>query len=239
MYAHTAQNAVPAFNFDALAICRGLERSAVTRIAAVSLQQKLAERQTVFCEGDPAESVYEIVSGMLKLYKLLPDGRRQVTGFLLRGHLLGLASNERYLYTAEAVTPVTLCRYPKARFERLLDEVPGFARRLLAVTSDELRAAQDQMVLLGRKSAAEKLASFLLMTAEDQDDGEEESDTVNIPMGRADIADYLGLSTETVSRTLTQLKCRGVIALPTSAHIEIRQRDRLEQLAEGNLPEDF
>ncbi|HXQ65934.1 MAG TPA: helix-turn-helix domain-containing protein, partial [Alphaproteobacteria bacterium] len=191
------------------------------------------------CEGDLAESVYEIVSGMLKLYKLLPDGRRQVTGFLLRGHLLGLASNERYLYTAEAVTPVTLCRYPKARFERLLDEVPGFARRLLAVTSDELRAAQDQMVLLGRKSAAEKLASFLLMTAEDQDDGEEESDTVNIPMGRSDIADYLGLSTETVSRTLTQLKCRGVIALPTSAHIEIRQRDRLEQLAEGNLPEEF
>ena len=226
-------------NYATLAVCRGLGQQATSAVAEISSLRKLQAGEVMFAEGDDADAVYEVVRGTLKLYKMVPNGRRQVTGFLSAGHLVGLAHENLYLYTAEAITPATVCRYPRVRFDRLVEEVPGFARRLLAATSDELRAAQDQMVLLGRKSAAEKLASFLLMTAEDQDDGEEESDTVNIPMGRADIADYLGLSTETVSRTLTQLKCRGVIALPTSAHIEILQRDRLEQLAEGNLPEDF
>jgi CRP/FNR family transcriptional regulator len=240
MYAYAAQQAQPALDIAALSVCRGLERSAAARIGAISSLHKIAAHKTVFCEGDSAENVYEVVKGVLKLYKLLPDGRRQVTGFLAAGHLLGLAHDERYLYTAEAVTAVTLCRYPRSRFERLVDEVPGFARRLLAVTSDELRAAQDQMLLLGRKGAAEKIASFLLMTAERQcGDGAEDAEAVEIEMSRNDIADYLGLTMETVSRTFTQLKREKVIALPTPCQVQLLDHDRLEQLASGDLDSEL
>lgn len=238
MYADAVPNTSASINFASLAICHGLGRQAATRVATIGTLQKVVPGQTVFSEGDQAESVYEVVRGMLRLYKLLPDGRRQITGFLSAGHLLGLVHDELYLYTAEAITEVTLCRYPRTRFDRLVDEVPGFARRLLAVTSDELRAAQDQMLLLGRKTATEKIASFLLMMAERHSDNES-MDEVQIPMGRNDVADYLGLTTETVSRALAKLKCQGVITLSTPAHIEFSNRDRLEELAAGELAEDF
>ena len=160
-----------------------------------------------------------------------------ITGFLSDGRLLGLAPEGVCGSTAEAITEVTLCRYKRAAFERLIDEVPGFAKRVLSVTSDELRAAQDRMLLLGRKAATEKVASFLLMLADHQ--GGDGADHVDVPMTRTDIADYLGLTIETVSRTLTRLKLDGVIALPKPARIEIRDRDRLEELAEGESGTHF
>src|SRR5579863_7800015 len=133
---------------------------------AVPAPHKKAPGEILFAEGEDADGVYEVTGGMLRLYKLLPDGRRQITGFATAGHLLGLAPEGSCVYTAEAITAVTLRRYKRAAVERLIDEVPGFARRMLAATSQELRAAQDQMLLLGRKSAGEKVASFLLMVAE-------------------------------------------------------------------------
>ena len=237
MHAFATLNTVARVDFPALWICHGLEGKATARIAAIASRRTLAPHQSVFCEGDQADNVYEVVRGMLKLFKLLPDGRRQVTGFLSPGHLLGLAHDECYLYTAEAVTEVVLCRYPRAQFDRLIDEVPGFARRLLAATCDELRAAQDQMLLLGRMGAAEKVASFLLAMAERGESEEDDDDEILVPMARNDIADYLGLTTETVSRTLTQLKREGVISLATPAHIVLRDRARLSQLAEGENAE--
>ena len=168
---------------------------------------------------------------MLRLVKLLPDGRRQITGFLSAGRLLGLAPEGAHVYTAEAITEVTLCRYGRAAFERLIDEVPGFAKRLLTVTSHELRVAQNQMLLLGRKTATEKVASFLLLMAEQHEgDGIE----VDLPMTRSDIADYLGLTIETISRTLTKLKQDGLIALPTPNRLKIRDRYQLQELAAGD-----
>ena len=233
MQAFATSNTAKRIDFPALTICRGLEGKATARIAEITSRRTLAPRQLAFCEGDPADNVYELVRGMLKLFMLLPDGRRQVTGFLSPGHLLGLANYERYLYSAEAVTEVVLCRYPRAQFDRLIDEVPGFARRLLAATCDELRAAQDQMLLLGRMGAAEKVASFLLAMAERRQSEEDDDDEILVPMARNDIADYLGLTTETVSRTLTQLKREGVISLSTPSHIVLRDRERLSQLSEG------
>ena len=236
MQAQAIATAPKLVDFSAFAMCRGLGQQAASRVAGFSTRVTCAAGKTVFAEGDEADSVYEIVRGMLKIYKLLPDGRRQITGFLSAGHLLGLADDDSYLYAAEAVTEVTLCRYPRARLDRLIDEVPGFARILLAATSDELRAAQDQMLLLGRKDAMEKIASFLLMLCERQARAAAE-DEVHVPMGRSDIADYLGLTTETVSRTLTRLKGEGTLALPTPGQIRIRDRDRLEELAAGETDE--
>jgi len=231
MHAQAVANAAAKHDAAALAVGRGLGRQASEPLMAISTLQKKAAGETVFAEGDQADSVYEVVRGMVRLYKLLPDGRRLITGFLSAGNLLGLAPDGVCVYTAEAINEVTLCRYKRAAFERLIDEVPGFAKRLLEVTSHELRAAQDRMLLLGRKSATEKVASFLLLMADRQ--GSDDLDEVEVPMTRTDIADYLGLTIETVSRTLTKLKQDGVIALPTFARIEILDQDRLEELAAG------
>ena len=211
------------------AVCRGLGRQAATHLVAISSLVARRPGEVVFCEGDDAECVYEVVSGTLRLYKLLPDGRRQITGFPSTGHLLGLAPDGEHVYSAEAVTAVTLCRYPRASFNRLIDSVPGLARRLWAVTSDELRLAQDQLLLLGRKTASEKVASFLLMLADASDDGDE----IALPMRRGDIGDYLGLTIETVSRTLTEMKRDRLLALPTSDSARLLDRERLEALAGG------
>jgi CRP/FNR family transcriptional regulator, anaerobic regulatory protein len=234
MLAQVASNTVPKVDFTALAVCRGLGREATSNIMAITSLQKKAAGATIFSEGDAADSVFEVVTGTLRLHKLLPDGRRQVTGFLCAGHLIGLAPEGTWVYTAEAITDVTLCRYRRPAFERLIDTVPGFARRVLTVTSHELRVAQDQMLLLGRKTAAERVASFLLLMAEQQ--GSEE---ISVPMGRTDIADYLGLTIETVCRSLSQLKRSELIELPTHGHIVIRNRDELEELAAGGRDFDL
>ena len=223
------------FDMATLAVCRGLGRQAASHIVAISSMRRKAIGETLFAEGDDADSIYEVVSGTLRLYKLLPDGRRQIMGFPTAGHLLGLAPEGSHVYTAEAITEVTLCRYPRASFDRLVDNVPGLARRLWNVTSDELRFAQDQLLLLGRKTATEKVASFLLLLADQQ---KSEDETVAVPMTRSDMGDYLGLTIETVSRTLTKLKRDKLIALPSLDKIEILDSDRLNEVATGEVFSD-
>jgi len=208
-----------------------------SRLPAITSIQRRLPGELLFSEGDEASSVYEIVSGMVRLVKLLPDGRRQITGFLPAGHLLGLAPEGIHVYTAEAITKVTVCRYGRAAFERLIDEMPGFAMRLFAQTSHELRANQDQMVLLGRKTATEKVASFLLLFAGQQSGANADghyAGEIDMPITRCDIADYLGLTIETVSRTFTKLRQDGVIELPAPTRIKLRDRGRIEELAVGN-----
>jgi CRP/FNR family transcriptional regulator len=236
MQALIAANAATGVNRAVVSLAAGLSPQSAGRLMAVSSLYRKAPGETLFAEGDEAESVYEVVRGMLRLCKLLPDGRRQITGFLSAGQFLGLAPEGVCVYTAEAITEVTLCRYKRSAFDRLIDEVPGFAKRVLAVASHELSAAQNQMLLLGRKAAVEKVASFLLLMAEQA--GEDEDGTIELPMTRSDIADYLGLTIETVSRTLTRLKQDRLIALPTPDRIKIRDRDQLEELAAGESDQD-
>jgi CRP/FNR family transcriptional regulator, anaerobic regulatory protein len=237
MHAHAISNSTARADVAGAArsACFNLGHQAANNLSAISSVQRVAPGETLFSEGDETDSVYQVVRGMMRLYKLLPDGRRQITGFLSAGQFLGLAPEDVCVFTAEAITEVAVCRYKRAKFERLIEEVPGFARRLLAATSHELHAAQEQMLLLGRKSATEKLASFLLLMADRL--GGEGADEVEVPMTRGDIADYLGLTVETVSRTLTRLKEDRLIALPTYARIEIRDRDQLEELAAGESDE--
>ena len=208
------------------------DRRSTGHVAPVSLLERKAAGETLFAEGDETNNIFEIVRGVLRIVKLLPDGRRQITGFLSAGHVVGLAPEGVHVYSAEAVTEVTIRRYRRAAFERLIDEVPGFAKKLLAVTSHELRLAQDQMLLLGRKTAMERIASFLLIIMEQQASDSEE--IVDVPMTRSDIADYLGLTIETVSRTLTKLKQDGFIALLTPNRMKIQNLDELVELAAGS-----
>jgi len=208
-------------------------RETVDFLKSIGTVHRLDAGQALFREGDEADDVFQIVQGIVKLYRLLPDGRRQIVGFVSKQNLVGFDDDETYLYTAEAVTPVSVSRYRRNQFYRLVDEVPGFARHILSARCRDLHSAQDQMLLLGRKTALERIASFLLLLAKMQTEAHGDG-SIEVPMTRCDIADFLGLTIETVSRSLTKLRRDKVISLPTATHIEIVNRDRLEDLAGGD-----
>ncbi|MEO5578677.1 MAG: helix-turn-helix domain-containing protein [Sphingomicrobium sp.] len=191
-----------------------------------------ASGETIFFEGDTATHVYNLTSGVMRLSKLLPDGRRQIAGFLFPGDFLGITMEDEHAFTAEAITPSILCQFSRARFDGFVDSHPHLERRLYAIAAHELAAARQQVVLLGRKTAAERVASFLLML-DARRTGEGLDGDITLPMSRADIADYLGLRIETISRELSALKASRLIRLTTTQTIRFVDREQLEQLAEG------
>lgn len=214
-------------------ICGALKQDELGCLASIKGTQRVAAGETFLGEGEPASHFLNIVDGAVKVFKLLPDGRRQITGFLFAGDLLGLAFNESYTYSAEALTPVSLCRFSRGPFERLLDRFPGMERRLLAMASNELAAAQEQMILLGRKTAQEKVASFLLSLVQREERLGRGGEQVKLPMTRTDIADYLGLTTETTSRVFTRLRKLKTIELEATDTVRILDLDALEDIAAG------
>jgi CRP/FNR family transcriptional regulator, anaerobic regulatory protein len=207
-----------------------METADLDRLNAIVSVTHLAPQQALFLEGDRADNIFNVTAGTMRLSKMMPDGRRQVTGFLIPGDFLGVAFNAIYAYTAEAITLANLCRFPRLKLEGLLDDFPALERRLLGIASNELVAAQDQMLLLGRKSAQEKIASFIVMLSRRAVRHGRPANPIDLPMTRVDIADYLGLTMETVSRTFTQLRKDGIIALPRG-QVELVNMDRLEELA--------
>jgi CRP/FNR family transcriptional regulator len=214
-------------------LCAALEEPELAEMAAIVTTMELAPGDPLFDEAEPAEHTFNVTAGAVKVYKLLADGRRQMTGFLFSGDFLGLANQETYAYSAEAITHTVLCRFPRRKLELLLEKYPNMEHRLLSMASHELAAAQEQMLLLGRKSAREKIASFLLMLSRRATQRGQDGDPVSVPMSRNDIGDYLGLTTETVSRTFTQLKQGGIIALIQGGKVALSDRARLEDIAEG------
>ncbi len=193
--------------------------------------------KVLFFETDPANHVFEVLKGALRLYKLMPDGRRAITGFIFPGEILGVAFKDRYLYSAEAVTQVRLQRYPRAQLHDNLARSPGLSREVLAMACDELSAAQDQVLLLARKSAYERIASFLLTVARRLSADGEPVREIDLPMTRLDIADYLGLTIETVSRAFSKLKADGLIALPSPHKVVVRRAGVL-MVAAGEIERD-
>ena len=172
-------------------------------------RHRFARGGEVFAEGDPGTFFYKVVSGTVRTGKLLADGRRQIDAFHLAGDVFGLESGDRHHFTAEAVDDVVVIAYRRSRFASLVHDDPAFGELLLASMLTSLDRAHDHMVLLGRKTALEKMASFLLDMARRRSG----ADKVVLPMQRTDIADHLGLTIETVSRTLTQMVRDGLIRL--------------------------
>ncbi|MDZ5646509.1 helix-turn-helix domain-containing protein [Nitrospirillum sp. BR 11828] len=189
--------------------------------------------QVIFSEGDPASSVRIVTSGMVRILRMMADGRRQIVGFLQPGDMLGLALGGTYLYSAEAVTPVTLRRLSRTQFDTLLERDPELRLRLLAATATELQVAQEQMLLLGRKTAPERLASFLLRQARRVTPEPQDHCRIPLPMTRTDIADFLGLTMETVSRAFTKLKTTRLIRLLPDQMVELVDVEALIDLSEG------
>jgi len=214
-------------------VCSAIEDANLHQLAAFASVTHADAGSCFIGEGDPAEHFFNITQGTVKLYKLLPDGRRQITGFARTGDFLGLAVSQTYAFSAEAIEGVRFCRFSRRLLSGLLDDFPALERRLLEFASNELVAAQEQMLLLGRKTARERVASFLLMQEERRAPCGDGTGRAHLPMTRTDIADYLGLTIETVSRTLSQLKRDQIIQALSLGEIRFVDRDRLEALAAG------
>ena len=170
---------------------------------------RVAKDEELFAEGEPAEYFYRVVSGTVRTCKLLSDGRRQIDAFHLPGDIFGIEACAEHRFSAEAVGGTTVMAYRRSSLDRLTREHPAFGEQILSSMLRNLQRAQDHMLLLGRKNAKEKIASFLLDLAQRLHD----RDRVELPMQRNDIADHLGLTIETVSRTLTEFARSGLIAL--------------------------
>ncbi|SME93859.1 CRP/FNR family transcriptional regulator, anaerobic regulatory protein [Tistlia consotensis] len=217
-----------------LTFCAPLGEEELNHVTRIVQNVELHPGDPLFDEGEEATNIYSVTAGAMKVYKLLPDGRRQIIGFLFSGDFLGLADDEVYAYSAEAIIHSTLCRFPRRKLEALLERYPRMERRLLGMASHELAAAQEQMLLLGRKTAREKIASFLLLLGQRAAQRGQTANPVSVPMSRNDIGDYLGLTTETVSRTFTQLRQGKLIALLPAGRVDLLDVEALREIAEGN-----
>ncbi len=183
--------------------------------------------EEIFGEGEPAGSIYRVLKGVVRTYRVLSDGRRQIAEFFLAGDVFGLEASLDHHTSAEAVSDCELvCIRRSYLAERAANDATT-AHKLWSLTLNHLRRSEDHMLVLGRKSACERLAWFLL----DISGRIPAPDRVDLPMSRQDMADYLGLTIETVSRTMTQLQDDQVIALPSCRQVVLRDRAALQDLA--------
>ncbi|MCJ2088083.1 helix-turn-helix domain-containing protein [Methylobacterium sp. E-005] len=212
-----------------LSVCAALTPEELNEIESLSRHAVLDARQTLFSQDEETTAVYNVTAGALRLSRLLPDGRRHVMGFALVGDFLGLALAERQTVTAEALSHVTVCRFDRRAFHNLMVRKPHLLQRLHERAGYELGLAQELMLLLARRGAEEKVASFLLALRGRYARIGLTSVTLELPMGRQDIADHLGLTIETVSRTLTRLDREKVILIVPGG-VRLLDIPRLERL---------
>jgi CRP-like cAMP-binding protein len=208
--------------------------SLATRLERIGSTVAYPSGKTVIEAGDAAISVYKVVAGVLRSVRLLPDGRRHIARFLLPGDFFGFSDADTNSHAVEAIADVTLTRFPRRAFESLLEADGGARRCFYTLVCGELSAVQEHMLLLGRKTALERMASFLLHLADrEMAPSDHEAGDAMLPMSRVDIGDYLGLTIETVSRLLSQLKRDKIIALPRPNRVVFLDRDALEEIAAG------
>jgi CRP-like cAMP-binding protein len=195
-------------------------------VEGLGTNQLVLRDRLLFGQGDEARYIYRILSGVVRTYRLMSDGRRHVADFLMAGDLLGFETGEEHNFSAEAVVDCVMRRYPRRQLELAANDHPIVARRLLSLACDRLAVAQSQMVSLGRKTAEERFASFLLGLV-DRVRGADRA--IALPMTRTDIADHLGLTIETVSRLFSRLRKDRVIDLPDAHSFRLLDRDALEE----------
>jgi CRP/FNR family transcriptional regulator, nitrogen fixation regulation protein len=182
----------------------------------------------IYRQSEPADRVFEVIHGAVRSFKVLSDGRRQIFAFYLPNDIFGLESGPNYRFTSEAVVDTAVRVVRRHSLEYVAATDVRVARDLLNMTADNLRRADDHMLLLGRKLALEKVAAFLL----EMDKRLAQTGMIALPMHRRDIADYLGLTLETVSRELSHLRDEGVLEFSETSQrqITLRNRERLQKL---------
>jgi CRP-like cAMP-binding protein len=187
--------------------------------------------ETIFNQGDPAEYAYKVISGAVRLCRHLSDGRRQIAQFLFPGDFFNIVATGEHGFTAEAVSDAVLMAFPQRQLRRFWEERASVQERFMTLLSQRVLDAQNHLMVLGRQTAMERVASFLVLIWERI--GDEDDNVVDVPMSRLDIADYLGLTIETVCRVLSSLKRKRVIDVPNPRQLTLRDIDGLQTLADG------
>ena len=224
------------------AVCSQSTPDELVELDAAKFYTDYDPGQEIVGEGEPTRALGSVVSGVVALHKTLEDGRRQMVGLLFPSDFIGRPLRPVAPYDAIAVTPVRMCMFHRDQFERILAGSQNLEHRLLEMTLDELDAARDWMVLLGRKTARERLASFLVIVAKRQVLLEkremEDGMRIEIPLTREAIAEFLGLTIETVSRQFTALRKSGVLELPDRRHAVLADLETLREMA-GDYGDDY
>lgn len=214
-----------------LAVCAALPASETHALEEAAGELALAAGTTLAHEGGPRRDVYTVTRGMLRRVRLLADGRRMVAGFLMPGDFIGFSGAAQYRHTIEAITDSVVCVVPMPAMRRLCERFPELESGMLAQACDELDATRASLMLLARMGPAERLAGFLLDLAERQRLRGGVAQHVDLPMTRADIADHLGLTIETVSRSFTRLRQDGAIAFTDPRAIDLVDLPALRRAA--------
>lgn len=215
-------------------ICGALPTEHLVRLNAIARHRHFAAGDAILHEGEEPDYFGNVISGVLKLSRTRANGDEQILGLQFASDFVGRPFRRVFGYDARAITPVHLCSFPRQAFEGLLQEFADFEHRLFEQTLDELDAARDWAAVLARPAARERLSSFLLvMLKRNEEQGCERAiaakgATLKLPLSRMENANYLGLTTETVSRQFTQLKLDGIIAIPSAREIVILDLRRLQ-----------
>lgn len=227
--AHSCENC----GVRSLGVCVALGETEQKRLKAIATTKQYGAQDTIFSAEDPVSVIGTVVRGAVKTYKLLPDGRQQVIGFLFPGDFVGSAIFGTNRCFAEALSPVEICVFPYAPLQRLMAEMPALEHQMLKLAHDDLDLAQEWMLLLGRKTAQERVATFLCLLFQKAGSRGYCGAPIDLPMNRSEIADYLGLTIETVSRQLSKLKAAGIIGINGNHTIELKNTEQLAELAAG------
>lgn len=222
------------------AICSVLNNQGCYALSDIMVHKHFVHGQEIWSENDESHAFAIVITGAVKLFKVLSGGRQQIVGLLFPSDCLGRAYSETQRTFAEAATDVELCLFPRQQFERVLRKHPDLEHALFERTLNDLDRTRDWMLALGRKTAAEKIASFLLvmshkseLTKCTQDRPAPNLPTFVLPLTRSEIADCLGVTIETVSRHFTKLRVDGVIRLINAQTIEVCDPEALASMAES------
>jgi len=201
------------------AVCARADEQELAYLESIKTYRTYAAGEQIMWRGDPLAFVSTVVSGVATLGRSLEDGRTQVVGLLLRSDFIGRPGRQVVDYDVVAVTDTTLCCFERRAFEKIVHRSPHISERLMEMALDELDAARDWMMLLGRKSAREKIATFLsMLVRRSNTPGRVDATQIALPLTREEIADFLGLTLETVSRQMNALKNEGVIGFSDRRH---------------------
>jgi len=210
--------------------CRCLHDDELKVFQEISTEKKYENNQSIFLQQDKSLNLFNITEGNVKIYQLLNDGRIQIIGFLYPGDFFGSYKNGKYNYSADAIGNVRVCVFDQEKLDKYIEKNISLAKELLHLTSHELTLAQDRISVLGKFGATERLAKFIFNISEQRKRIGWKNNPISLPMTRQDIADYLGLTIETVSREFSRLKTSDIIKILSSKQIFVRDFEKLSEV---------